>query len=197
MSDSLPSLAHGDRRRVSVAREALLEALGRMARLIPQEETAEAIVTVEEGMLSFAVSGVAASVPAFGTWTGEIRVSAKFVRMVGLDPPDGDPLVIEVRGGRLFVGTTLSAPCVEQDAWRSEVPLSLDATIADVLRLRYLYPRERLVRAGLERRLEEAEAVALEAIGEAAKPPGPFGMSRDELQRVVVRWLEETADRAK
>lgn len=197
MSDSLPSLARGEHRRVSVARHELVEALGRMARLVPQEESAEALVSVDEGMLSISVSGVAASLPAFGTWTGEVRVSAKFVRMVGLDPPSGDPLVVEVRGERLFFGTTLSAPCVEQDAWKSEVPIALNATVVDVLRLPFLYPQERLERAGLTRRVKEAESIAVEAIAEAAKPLEAIGISPSDLQRLVVRWLAETAERAR
>ena len=197
MSDSLPSLARGEHRRVSVARTGLVEALGRMARLIPQDESAEALVSVDEGMLSISVSGVAASLPAFGTWTGEVRVSAKFIRMVGLDPPTGDPLVVEVRDERLYFGTALSAPCVEQDTWKSEVPIALNATIVDVLRLNFLYSQERLERAGLGRRVKEAEFVALEAIREVAKPLEAVGMNADELQRLVIRWLSETAEKAR
>ena len=197
MSDFLPSLATGGHRRVSVARTELVEPLGRMAKLIPPTESAEALVTVDAGMLSISVSGVAASLPAFGTWRGEVRVSGRFVRMIGLDPPPGDPLVVEVRGGRLWVGTTLSAPCVEQEAWKSEVPISVDATVADILRLRFLHSRERLERAGLTKRVAEAEAVAREAIREAAEHLQAIGMSPAELQRLVVRWLEETAERAR
>ncbi len=197
MTERLPSLARGELRRVSVARHELVEALGRMARLIPQEETAEALVSVDEGMLSISVSGVAVSLPAFGTWTGEVRVSARFIRMVGLDPPAGDPLVVEVRDERLYFGTTLSAPCVEQDGWRSEVPIALNATVVDVLRLHFLYSQERLERAGLIKRVKEAESVALEAIAEAAKPLEAIGITPNDLQRLVVRWLAETAEKAR
>jgi hypothetical protein len=197
VTERLPSLARGELRRVSVARHELVEALGRMARLIPQEETAEALVSVDEGMLSISVSGVAVSLPAFGTWTGEVRVSARFIRMVGLDPPAGDPLVVEVRDERLYFGTTLSAPCVEQDGWRSEVPIALNATVVDVLRLHFLYSQERLERAGLIKRVKEAESVALEAIAEAAKPLEAIGITPNDLQRLVVRWLAETAEKAR
>ncbi len=197
MSERLPSLARGEQRRVSVARHELVEALGRMARLIPQEESAEALVSVDEGMLSISVSGVSVSLPVFGTWTGEVRVSARFIRMVGLDPPAGDPLVVEVRDERLYFGTTLSAPCVEQDGWKSEVPIALNATIVDVLRLHFLYSHERLERAGLAKRVREAESIAVEAIREAATPLEPLGISADDLQRLILRWLAETAEKAR
>jgi hypothetical protein len=197
VSERLPSLARGEQRRVSVTRIELVETLGRMARLIPQEETAEALLGVDDGMLSISASGVAVSLPAFGTWTGEVRVSARFIRMVGLDPPEGDPLVVEVRDERLFFGTKLSAPCVEQDAWKSEIPIALNSTVVDMLRLHFLYSQERLERAGLARRVKEAESVALDAIREAANPLEPLGISADDLQRLILRWLAETAQKAR
>ena len=171
---------------VRVARAELVEALVPIKRAFTRKECdAPAIVSMEGDRLKVAFLGGSLSVAAEGSWAGEVRVPLLlFVRLAKNLPkgiPAGDPLRVEVREGRLWVGTAWGR-CVWQAAFRSEIELPLDPDFLTLLRLPLRYPDDRLERAGLLARVQEAREKARDMIREAAVVLAPLGVTLAEVR---------------
>ncbi|MEO6325760.1 MAG: hypothetical protein ABIQ65_14145 [Thermoanaerobaculia bacterium] len=159
-----------------------------MKGFLNREETADAIVAMDGEDLSITLVGVTIFMAASGVWTGEVRVPAPIFFVSANEPPPENPILIEVRGDRLFVGP-FSMNCVKQDAWRSEIPLTLDTPLADVLRVRLTHSKERIVLAGLERRIEAAETDVAFRFAEAMVHLSDLEITEVDLWRLLDECL--------
>lgn len=171
---------------VSMSRADFLEALKPVKGLIKLKDVADALISMEGEFLTIAVVGLATSVAAEGAWPGEVRVPGRFIVALAKMPPPGDPIRFEVRDGRLYVGA-LSVACAEQDAWKSEIELPLAPSLEELLQLSYQHPPERIERAGLKKRVEEAREKAAALIQKAAPILAPLGIT----ERVLREFLED------
>ena len=174
---------------VSVQRKDLLEAFRPLRLVKNRKDVPEAIVSMEGDTLCFSVIGMSTYANAEGSWTGEVRIPGAFLLALAKMPPPGDPVVVAVREGRLHFGA-LSTACVEQASWKSEIPLPLDPSLSELLRLRYLYTAERIERAGLKIRVEDAHDRAAKLLGQAAKSLAPLDITREDLRDLLVKKLE-------
>jgi len=91
-------------------------------------------IRMEGEEVVFSLTGIAAGVAAKGTWPGEVRAPGRLVVALDKAPPDGDPIRIEVRAGRLVAGG-FSIGCTIQVADEPRIELPLDATLLEVLRV--------------------------------------------------------------
>jgi len=105
-------------------------------------------------------------------------------------PPEGDPIRLEVRDGRLHIGT-LSVSCIAQKAQKSAVNPLMDPELVKMLRLRFIYPLDRLNQAGLTRPLVRAEEKARKIVSRAAKILAPLNISESDLMRMVKEHLRK------
>lgn len=174
---------------VRIQRKDLLEAL-RPLRLVKNRKNApEAIVSMEGDTLCFSVIGIATYANAEGSWTGEVRIAGAFLLALAKMPPPGDPVIIAVRDGRFHFGS-LSTACIEQAAWKSEIALPLDPSLVELLQLVFAYPADRIERAGLKKRVEEAQVRAAKLLDQAATTLAPLDITRDDLRDLLVRKLK-------
>ncbi|MBK9968922.1 MAG: hypothetical protein IPP07_30420 [Holophagales bacterium] len=110
-----------------------------------------------------------------------MRISGAFLLALAKMPP-GDPMIVSVRDGRFHLGS-MSTACVEQESWKSEISLPLDPSIVEILRLAFHYPPERVERAGLKKRVEEAQTRAAKILDLAAVTLAPLGITRSGPSR--------------
>ena len=120
---------------------------------------------------------------------GEVRIPGSFLVGLAKMPPFEDPVVVAVRDGRLYFGS-VSVGCVEQDAWKSEIQLPLDPSLPEILKLAFQYPAERIERAGLKKRVEEANERAADLLDKAATTLAPLGLTRKDLRDLLVKSLQ-------
>ena len=175
---------------VTVARSDLLKGLKSMKLLGRLKESAEALIYMESDELVIALPGASICFLAQGTWSGEVRVPAAFVIGFTRVPPMDDPVQVQMRRGRLYVGT-YSVECTEQDSQGSAIDLPIDPNLQTLLRLRFQYPEDRIERAGLSKRLGESEAKAKNLIMRAAKTLSPLGISEADLFKVLHEGLQK------
>lgn len=178
---------------VRAARKDLIEALKPLRRIVRKKDwDSPAVVSMEGQALKVAFVGGAVSIPAEGSWAGEVRVpTLLFVRLAVNLPkgiPAGDPLPIEVREDRLYVGTAWGR-CVWQAAFGSEIPLPLDPDFMTLLKLPSRYSEDRLERAGLLPRVREAQERSRRLVRKAADVLSPLGVTESDLQRLVQERL--------
>jgi hypothetical protein len=164
----------------------MLKPLKRFAK----KKAEEAVLSMEGGDFYISLIGITTGAPATGKWSGEVRVPGRLIWGIAMEPPAGDPIRIEVRDSRLYVGT-LSVSCIEQKAWKSPIDLPIDTEFLKILRLRFLYPPERLDQAGLTRTLVQAQERARKIIARAAKILEPLNISEPELRQFVMDRLRE------
>ncbi len=178
---------------VRAARKDLIEALKPLRRIVRKKDfDSPAVVSMEGHALKVAFVGGAVSIPTEGSWAGEVRVpTLLFVRLAANLPkgiPAGDPLLVEVRDDRLYVGTAWGK-CVWQAAFRSEIELPLDPDFLTLLRLPVQYSEDRLERAGLLPRVREAQEKSRRLVRKAADVLWPLDVSEEDLQRLVQERL--------
>lgn len=177
---------------VSIRREDLLLALKPLRLVRSPKNASEALISMEGDSLCFSVIGIATYVQAEGSWTGEVRISGAFLLALAKMPPPGDPMIVSVRDGRFHFGP-MSTACVEQESWKSEISLPLDPSIVEILRLAFHYPPERVERAGLKKRVEEAQTRAAKLLDLAAVTLAPLGITRADLRDLLHRNLRSPA----
>jgi len=164
----------------------MLKPLKRFAR----KKAEDAVLYMEGSDFYISLIGIKSGASATGKWTGEVRVPARLIWGIAMEPPAGDPIRIEVRDGRLHVGT-LSVSCIEQKDWKSPVDLPIDTEFLKMLRLRFLYPPERLDQAGLIRPVVQVHEKARKIIARAAKILEPLNISEPDLRQFVMERLRE------
>jgi hypothetical protein len=175
---------------ISMERADFLEALKPLKSLVKAKELAEAVLSMEGENLTIALVGVATYVRARGAWPGEVRVPGLFMVKLAKMPPPGDPIRFQVRDERLHIGSLFVA-CVVQDSWKSEIELSLDPSLTDLLRLHYEYPADRIERAGLTKRVEEAKGRASKMIRKAASALAPLEIKDTDLVELLRQRLKK------
>ncbi len=184
-------------RSVQVPRAELIRALKPLRSIVRKKDhDTPALVSMEGGSLRVAFPGGSCSVPADGTWAGEVRVpTSLFVRLAVNLPtgiPSGDPLPVEVRDGRLYVGSAWR-PCICQDAFHSEIELPLDADFMTLLLLPFRHTDDRLERAGLTPKVRKAQESAHHLCEKAAEVLDPLWISAAEIEELVRKRLERLA----
>ena len=127
---------------------------------------------------------------ATGSFPGNAYVNASLVAALVRALPAGDPLVVRCDVARLTVGS-MSVGC----DWRpmSDVlvraPTARDWLVS--LALPYMMPRARIAAGGLMKEVEAAERKLAQLVARTARSLAPFGVTRDDLRRLVEQRLRE------
>ena len=101
---------------------------------------------------------------------------------------------VRISAKMLHVGMVgFSCRWVEGQA--AAILLPLNATLLDVLRLRYQCSLDEIMAAGLERTLFEAEERKAALIARAAETLEPLGISAPALDQLVIERIREDAKR--
>ena len=170
---------------VNVSNADLKDALRQLSRILSKKEPAEAVLVMEDGELLFELPGGPVGVDAVGEWSGRVRIQSHVVQRLGDNLPESDPLNIFVREDRLYFGDNFSVGCVLSGVDAYSIELPIDPPIWMILGLRMQHPEDAIERAGLKRRVTEAEERAARLIARAAETLAPLGVEMDDVRRVV------------
>ncbi len=175
--------------RLLVAAGPLRAAFATLDELLPErsKQSAELVLGCVDGALRLEGPGAELRVPATGTWSGRLRVSASFVRMLALAMPDGDPLVLEYCAGRLVLRgeTTLRFKAAWEDISPPRVEVALDLEDVGLLKLATEQRRDALQSSGLSKLIGAAEARFQQALNRAFQAFADYPISRDKFESAL------------
>lgn len=170
--------------------DALRSTLASLSRVVGPKTRDHVILSYDEDGLHLETAGAAMTVPATGSWTGQARVAgAAFLLMHRVLPRAGQ-ISIRVEDGKLYLGGT-ALPCAWEKTTQPSIPLPLNLTDLDVLKLARIYPVDRLEAAGIGTRVADAEEWLASMLDRAAKILEPLGIGRDALEALAERRLRE------
>jgi hypothetical protein len=172
--------------RLEVARAGFIEELKRLKRVVTRKQPGQVVLSYADGYLTLAVGGGEIQLPATGRWPGEARASGAWMSALARVPPVADPVIFQVKGGRLHVAT-LSMECQWQRKESASLELPLNATWIDTLRLALQNDETTLERSGLAGRVANARQAASACIDNAMKHLAALGVERSELEALVIR----------
>lgn len=170
--------------RLEVERAVLVEELKRMAKVLGRGPGGEAVLMYRDEKFLMRIGGAEFAIPAKGRWPGEARVASSWIRALTKFPPVQDPVIIQVRGGRLQLAGS-SFPCRWQapGAARIEVPLGMG--LLELVRLGFAHPVEELEKSGIASAVAEARAELDKRIKAAARQLAPLGVTATDLRLLV------------
>jgi len=176
-----------------INREDFLTMLKPLKRFAKKKQAGDAVLSMDGGDFVISLVGISTGAPATGNWSGEVRVLGKLIWGIAMVPPEGDPIRLEVRDWRLHIGT-LSVSCIAQKTQKNAVNPLMDPELVKMLRLRYVYPLDRLDKAGFTPALVKAQEKARKIVNRAAKILAPLNISESDLMRMVKEHLRRGID---
>lgn len=174
--------------RLEVPLAPFVEELRRFKRVVARKNVGEVVLAFSDGTLSLRVGGAELRLPASGRWPGEARASAAWMAQLARVPPTKDPVVIQVKSGRLQVAM-LSVSCHWQRIDSATLELPLNATLIDTLRLALQHEPAILERSGLARPVLDAGQAADRCIDRAMVHLAPLGIARQDVEALVARTI--------
>lgn len=172
-----------------------VEELRRLKRVLTRRNMGEVVLAFADGTLSLRVGGAELRLPASGRWPGEARASASWMAQLAKVPPTKDPVVIQVKNGRLQVAM-LSVSCHWQRIESAVLELPLNATLIDTLRLALQHDTAALESSGMSGSVLDAQRAAARCIDKAMEHLAPLGVSRQDVVALLVRTIlgQDTQD---
>lgn len=176
--------------KLEVDGEALRVALTSLSRIVGSKTRDQIILSYTGEDLRIEIAGADMMVPAKGRWTGRARISGAVIFRLSRLLPSNDRLPIRIEEGTLYIGRT-ALPCDWEEVFEPSIPLPLNLTDIDVLKLARKYSPQRLAAAGISARAEEAEEWLSSTLDRAAQVLEPLGIRREMLEEIVERRLRE------
>jgi hypothetical protein len=176
---------------VRANRAELLDALKSVSRMARTANKAEAVLCLKGDALTISLPGMEVGAAASGDLTGRVRVPVTFFLMLAKVPPSGDPILFEVSGGRLKVGSSTTA-CTCEAETGARIRLPLNPPFPMVLSVAYHYTPSDIEQAGLKETVADAEKRRDILIGNALVALADFGVTREELRALVDAKMKQT-----
>lgn len=183
---------------LSVPRSELVAEAGRLLKLAVKSKLAksELVMDFAEDSVALTLAGTTATLPAVCSGSGRVFASGLALKVLkeaarNLVSAEVSILVDE---RMLHVGRVGVSCWWVREPW-APILLPLNATLVDVLELRYLYSQAEIVAAGLERTLFEAEDRKARLIANATETLAPLGVSVAALDHLVTERIKEVAKR--
>jgi hypothetical protein len=159
-----------------------------LKRFAKKKQAGDAVLSMEGGDFVISLVGISTGAPATGNWSGEVCVPGKWIWGIAMMPPEGDPIRLEVRDGRLYLGT-VSVSCIAKEALETAMNPLVDRELMKMLRLRFNYPLDRLHQSGLVDAVAQAEKKMSKIVSRAARTLAPLNISEPDLMRMVSEHL--------
>lgn len=181
-----------------VSRRDLVAAAIQLRKLVKKAQLAKSELVLDFAQDSVALTlGVAkVTLPAIGCGSGRVFMSGLALDAVsmaanGLSAAD---VLVRIDEKMVHFGTTgVSCRWVREEP--ASILLPLNASLIDVLKLRYRYSQDEIAAAGLEQRLFEVEEAKAGLIARAAETLKPLGISSAALDHFVTERIREDAKR--
>jgi hypothetical protein len=176
---------------LKVNRNELQDLLAQLARFGQGVLKAKAILVFEDNQLVIRAPGMELKASASGEWQGQTSVALSLLVSLGESPlPEGNPLEVSVRSGRLHLGS-ISIPCAWEPRATRHIELPLDPPLASILRVARRHSREEIEAAGLTCWVEKASEKRAELIEAATRQLEQLGVRREEVELLVTKVLED------
>jgi hypothetical protein len=169
--------------RVTVGRNALVEALHKLASMGEPGEDEQASIAYGLGKLTIEVGGVSVGLPAHGFWDGELWYEARELLEFADWMPDDDPLILDVIDGSMRIGATPMGGVWEPT--QNDTDSLIDEPFTAILALRYQHTPEEIEQFGLRKVYEDAWAGADHAIANAVAALSPLGVTETHIRDMV------------
>lgn len=169
---------------VKVDRHELKRVFATLSKLCKLKKDAEMVFSFEAGVLSIALPGGKMGVAADGEWVGRVRTPSTALRAIAKTLPPDNPMRICVYKDRLYFNM-FAVPCRVDPPGDDAIMVPVNASLADILRLRHRYSDEQIERAGLTHVVENAERQKEVDITQAAQWLAGLDVSREDLCRLV------------
>lgn len=176
---------------LTIPRKELTEAFRLLKRLCKPRHDEEAILSYDGSCLHIELGGMTVTPGATGTWIGQVRIPGSYLMGLAKMPPAGDPMIVKVENGWLHFGST-SIKCKSQDSWSRIIELPMNATVGQILSLRFQFSPEEIEASGYAKVLREAEASAERKIEKAAKELAEFHIKAEALREFVHAHLKRS-----
>ncbi len=185
MIEAEPTMLHPSDS-IFVDRTALLQGLTVLRNAAADRTGEEAILSFEESSLVVEFGGGAVTIPTFGGWHLQIRVTGQTLLKLATVMPDRDPIELEVVDGgvRLRIGG-VAIPCHLQPLGSKIIELPVNAEYEDIIRTLKPFSREQIEKSGLLQVL--AFALDRERISKAAALLAPFAVTERDIIDLVER----------
>ena len=175
--------------RLEVAKADFVEELTRLGKVLGRRDCADAVLRFEDGRLRISIGGAEVGIAAQGDWQGEARVSAAWIRILAKVPPAMDPVVVQVAGGRMRIGSS-SNVCAWQVPGAAVIEVPLAMGLRERLQLVARYSDADLVKSGLAPMVADARAELEKRIASATRQLGPLGITAADLRVLVIGKLD-------
>lgn len=172
------------RQELQIKTSDMAEAFTKLRHRMRLKKAGEAILSYDKGLLRMAAGGSAFSVPASGTWQGEVRVPASFFSSPPPFDRKSENVKMSLEGNRLHLGRS-SMNCAWQQPESGLPKLPMNPPFRHVLRLPLEYSRDQIEKAGLSGLVAEAEARRSALVEKAAGPLEPLGITRADVFGLV------------
>jgi hypothetical protein len=177
---------------LSVARDELMQALTVIRKHLKKPAMTELILTFKQATMYLEIPGMSVGVSANGTWPGQARVPATFVKVMTSVPPKSNPVQFYVADNRLYC-SSFSIDCQWDEEPEECIKLPLDPTFLDLLGVADHYSAEAIEKAGLRKMVVDAETKRDVLINRATLALKIFGVSDAELRRLVDEKVKGTS----
>jgi hypothetical protein len=141
---------------LTITKKALNEAFRLLKKLCKPRHDEEAVLSYDGGCLHIELGGMTVTPTATGTWSGQVRIPGSYIMGLAKLPPTGDPVIVKVEDDWIYFGST-SFKCKSQDSLGRLIELSMNATAADILSLRFQYSETEIEAAGYTKVVKETE----------------------------------------
>jgi hypothetical protein len=169
---------------LTVSRSELEPAFALLRKLCKPRSSEQAVLSFDGACLHIELGGMAVAPAAIGQWSGQARVTGKFVLALAKVLPEGDPVKFSVDGDRLRVGTSV-AKCAWKVGWNRTISLPEQPSHLQVLSLPVQHELFEIEASGYSGMLSESQAWREEKISDALKMLRDLGVTREDIEAVV------------
>jgi len=172
--------------RLEVDREAFLSAVRLLSRQLGKKlKGQEAVVRFERGTLFVALGDLEVGAAASGDWPGRARIGPHGLKGLALAVNEEGPVVLEVRGDGLYIGT-FAVGCAWSPNSRRQIEIPLEPTDRDLIQLAASETDAAIAAAGLTRPVQVAMCELATKVDTIGKLLAPFGVSREAIEAWVL-----------
>ena len=169
---------------LNVSQADLIKAFKTVGKHFKKKTCEDVFFSFTDKKLNIQSPEICVSIPASGDWSGQVIVSARFVKAFALEPPVSDPVNIQVIDNSMII-ETLSVPCT----WNSVPcvgivlpPFSSSKVISSV---RYNYTPEEIRKSGLTEIVSLVEKKLDLCIAKAHEHLEVFEISENDILHMI------------
>ena len=175
---------------VEVERKALRQALRTLRHAAKSSPYEEFVLSYEDNSLNIGCIGASTAIDASGRWRGRAILPSQSLLKLARLLPDDDPIRLEVREGRIRIGT-FAMSCKWMESSPRQIKLPLNPPFLMLLSVGRAYSPSEIESQDVRTLVDEAEKRATEVIHSAHRELAPFGIPKEAVTKLVESFIPE------